>query len=114
MFFQKLLYKAKPAETVDLDFAPLDGVRSVEEFLSCGRLQEGFARIRCTKCHKERSWTPIVFLFKQWVSRIPVAPDIADGLRLIREVAQEAPELQLIQSEILIKKTWRCACAITL
>jgi hypothetical protein len=28
-------------------------VRSVEEFLSCGRLQGGFARIRCTKCRKE-------------------------------------------------------------
>jgi hypothetical protein len=27
--------------------------RSVEEFLSCGRLQGGFARIRCTKCRKE-------------------------------------------------------------
>jgi hypothetical protein len=28
-------------------------VRSVEEFLSCGRLQGSFARIRCTKCRKE-------------------------------------------------------------
>jgi hypothetical protein len=28
-------------------------VRSVEEFLSCGRLEGGFARIRCTKCRKE-------------------------------------------------------------
>jgi hypothetical protein len=28
-------------------------VRSVEEFLSCGRLQGGFARIQCTKCRKE-------------------------------------------------------------
>jgi hypothetical protein len=28
-------------------------VRSVEEFLSCGRLQGGFARIRCPKCRKE-------------------------------------------------------------
>jgi hypothetical protein len=28
-------------------------VRSVEEFLSCGRLQGGFARIRCSKCRKE-------------------------------------------------------------
>jgi len=28
-------------------------VRSVEEFLSCGRLQGGFARIRCPKCHAE-------------------------------------------------------------
>jgi len=27
-------------------------VRSVEEFLSCGRLEEGFARIRCDKCRK--------------------------------------------------------------
>jgi len=27
--------------------------RSVEEFLSCGRLQGGFARIRCPKCHAE-------------------------------------------------------------
>jgi len=26
-------------------------VRSVEEFMSCGRLQGGFARIRCPKCH---------------------------------------------------------------
>jgi hypothetical protein len=28
-------------------------VRSVEEFLRCGRLQGGFARIRCPKCHAE-------------------------------------------------------------
>ena len=28
-------------------------VRSVEEFLSCGRLEGGFARIRCAKCRKE-------------------------------------------------------------
>jgi hypothetical protein len=28
-------------------------VRSVENFLSCGRLHGGFARIRCTKCRKE-------------------------------------------------------------
>ena len=28
-------------------------VRSVEEFLGCGRLQGCFARIRCTKCRKE-------------------------------------------------------------
>ncbi len=35
--------------------------------------------------------------------------DIADGLRLLRDIAQEAPELQLIQAEILIKKTSRCA-----
>ncbi len=27
--------------------------RSVEQFLSCGRLQGGFARIRCPKCHAE-------------------------------------------------------------
>jgi hypothetical protein len=28
-------------------------VRSVEQFLSCGRLQGGCARIRCPKCHAE-------------------------------------------------------------
>jgi len=28
-------------------------VHSVEEFLACGRLQGGFARIRCPKCHAE-------------------------------------------------------------
>jgi hypothetical protein len=28
-------------------------LRSVEEFLCCGRLQGGFARIRCPKCRKE-------------------------------------------------------------
>jgi len=28
-------------------------MRSVEEFLSCGRLQGGFARIRCDKCRKQ-------------------------------------------------------------
>jgi hypothetical protein len=28
-------------------------VRSVEEFLSCGRLEGGFARLRCPKCHAE-------------------------------------------------------------
>lgn len=35
--------------------------------------------------------------------------DIADGLRLLRDIVQEAPELQLIQAEILINKTSRCA-----
>jgi hypothetical protein len=28
-------------------------MRSVEEFLSCGRLEGGFARLRCPKCHAE-------------------------------------------------------------
>lgn len=28
-------------------------VSSVEQFLACGRLQAGFARIRCPKCHAE-------------------------------------------------------------
>jgi hypothetical protein len=28
-------------------------VRSVEAFLDCGRLQGGFARVRCPKCHDE-------------------------------------------------------------
>jgi len=28
-------------------------VRSAEEFLSCGRLEGGFARLRCPKCHAE-------------------------------------------------------------
>ena len=36
--------------------------------------------------------------------------DIADGLKIFRDIAQEAPELQLIQAEILITKTSRCAC----
>jgi hypothetical protein len=35
--------------------------------------------------------------------------DLAAGLKLLRDVAQEAPEMQLIQIEILIKKTTRCA-----
>lgn len=36
-------------------FGPLRPVvvRSVEEFLSCGRLDGGFARLRCSKCHAE-------------------------------------------------------------
>ncbi len=35
--------------------------------------------------------------------------DIADGLRLLRNISEEAPELQMIQAEILINKTSRCA-----
>lgn len=35
--------------------------------------------------------------------------DIADGLRLLHDITEKAPELQLIQAEILIKKTARCA-----
>ena len=31
-------------------------VESVEEFLSCGRLYGGFARIRCPKCWAEHLW----------------------------------------------------------
>ncbi len=38
--------------------------------------------------------------------------DIADGLRLLRDIAQEAPELQLIQAEIVIKKTSICAWSL--
>jgi hypothetical protein len=35
--------------------------------------------------------------------------DIADGLRLLQDITQEAPEMHLIQAELLIKKTSRCA-----
>jgi hypothetical protein len=35
--------------------------------------------------------------------------DIADGLRLLRDITEEAPEMHLIQAELLIKKTSRCA-----
>ncbi len=35
--------------------------------------------------------------------------DIADGLRLLRDIAEEAPEMRLIQTELLIKKTSHCA-----
>jgi hypothetical protein len=38
--------------------------------------------------------------------------DIADGLRLLRDITQEAPELQLIQIEILIKKTSQSAWSL--
>jgi|WetSurMetagenome_2_1015567.scaffolds.fasta_scaffold600221_1 hypothetical protein len=35
--------------------------------------------------------------------------DIADVLKLLRDIVAEAPEMQLIQVEILIQKTSRCA-----
>jgi hypothetical protein len=35
--------------------------------------------------------------------------DIADGLRLLRDITDAAPEMQLIQAELLIIKTSRCA-----
>jgi hypothetical protein len=35
--------------------------------------------------------------------------DIAAGLQLLRDIAKEAPEMQLIQAELLIKKTSQCA-----
>jgi hypothetical protein len=35
--------------------------------------------------------------------------DIADGLRFLRDITEEAPEMRLIQAEILIKKTSHCA-----
>jgi hypothetical protein len=35
--------------------------------------------------------------------------DIADGLRLLRDIADQAPEMQLVQAELLIKKTSQCA-----
>jgi hypothetical protein len=35
--------------------------------------------------------------------------DIANALKLLRDMAEEAPELQLIQAEVLINKTSRCA-----
>jgi hypothetical protein len=34
--------------------------------------------------------------------------DVADGLRLLRDIADAAPEMQLIQAELLIKKTSQC------
>jgi hypothetical protein len=35
--------------------------------------------------------------------------DIADGLRLLRDITEEVPEMRLIQAELLIKKTAHCA-----
>jgi hypothetical protein len=35
--------------------------------------------------------------------------DVADGLRLLRDIADQAPEMQLVQAELLIKKTSQCA-----
>jgi hypothetical protein len=35
--------------------------------------------------------------------------DIADGFRLLRDISEEAPEMRLIQAELLIKKTSHCA-----
>ena len=35
--------------------------------------------------------------------------DIADALKLLRDLVEEAPELQLIQVEIVITKASRCA-----
>ncbi|MBN1224159.1 MAG: hypothetical protein JXB23_13005 [Candidatus Aminicenantes bacterium] len=35
--------------------------------------------------------------------------DIADGLRLLHDIVEEAPEMRLIQTELLIKKTSHCA-----
>jgi hypothetical protein len=35
--------------------------------------------------------------------------DIADGLRLLRDITEEAQEMRLIQAEPLIMKTSRCA-----
>jgi hypothetical protein len=35
--------------------------------------------------------------------------DIANGLRLLRDITEAAPEMQLIQAELLIEKTSQCA-----
>jgi hypothetical protein len=35
--------------------------------------------------------------------------DVAEELKLLRDIAREAPEMQIIAAEILIKKTSRCA-----
>jgi hypothetical protein len=35
--------------------------------------------------------------------------DIADGLRLLRDITEAAPEMHLIQAELLIQKTSHCA-----
>jgi hypothetical protein len=35
--------------------------------------------------------------------------DVAAGLQLLRDITKEAPEMQLIQVELLINKTTRCA-----
>jgi hypothetical protein len=35
--------------------------------------------------------------------------DVAGGLQLLKDITQEAPEMQLVQVEILINKTSHCA-----
>jgi hypothetical protein len=35
--------------------------------------------------------------------------DITDGLRLLRDITEAAPEMHLIQAELLIQKTSHCA-----
>jgi hypothetical protein len=35
--------------------------------------------------------------------------DIADALKLLRDIAENAPEMQLIQVELVIQKASRCA-----
>ncbi len=30
--------------------------REFEDYLKCGRLEDGFLRVRCTECHQERWW----------------------------------------------------------
>jgi hypothetical protein len=54
----------------------------------------------------QRSGEPSIHISKEELFQLH---DIADGLKLLRDIAQEAPELQLIQAEILIVKTSRCA-----
>ena len=44
--------------------------RSVEAFLKCGDLQEGFARVRCRKCKHEM----FVALFLQAALYVPLLP----------------------------------------
>ena len=47
--------------------------REFEDFLKCGRLECGFLRVRCERCHDERNWSHTV------VSGAPSAPAAVRG-----------------------------------
>jgi hypothetical protein len=56
---------------------------------------------------------------KQTQASIPISRkelfllhDIAAGLQLLRDITKEAPEMQLIQVELLINKTAHCAWSL--
>jgi len=68
-------------------------VRSVEQFLACGRLEGGFARLRCPKCHAEHL-VPFSPTYKEIY--LGAGGESASWLDMGRDIRQRNPDKRRI------------------